>query len=602
MPYCVSASDSSAESETYATTRSRFTRMSVGSSQGTPATVRCTVGAMTARSTLWSVAPLALATVVMLPRLLSPQFGLLDDGLTLQTGREVAGAWSSTLHLIPDTGRFFPAYWLVYSVIVAAVGVRPLAFFAVNLLLLAGLLALLARLVRLGGGTPRDAAIAAVVFALCGPAIETFYTLSKAEALQVTWIALALLATVAATREPRPQTFRRARSAGFVTVAAVAMLLANATKETALVVVPISLGWLALEWWWMRDRDAGVRFACTYAVINVVAAAAFAALRWSYAPLALAEGWYTRAYTLRADVSGPALFRIAAWLVRDFAFLLPLLAVAVVILARGRVPSPRPVLYAGVWMAGWLGVYVPWPATFEYYLLPFAFGAAALTGKLAGACWSLGRGPHSWATRRAAWSILAAGALLWFGATANAVGDARVQLAVDRANADLVDFLASLPRRSLVVLNTSVNEYLFELPMHLSEIKQRPDLVVEHVAHAGPRAPSPAAVVVATAEIANAPSPTVRIAIEEHGVRQHHTTLGALAGRGEAVYRSSQHRDVLEVAFHRLLCRVTVRPILDPAYCPGERGAVYRGTFSYGWQVHRLGRTIVDRVERRNEG
>ena len=127
------------------------------------------------------VAPIALAVSRQLPRLASPQFGLLDDGLTLQTGREVIGRWSSTLHLIPETGRFFPAYWLAYSAVFGIVGVRPLAFFTVNLLLLAGLLAVLARLVRLGGGTRLQAAIVAVLFAFSGPVVETFYTLSKAE-------------------------------------------------------------------------------------------------------------------------------------------------------------------------------------------------------------------------------------------------------------------------------------------------------------------------------------------------------------------------------------------------------------------------------------
>jgi hypothetical protein len=184
----------------------------------------------------------------------------------------------------------------------------------------------------------------------------------------------------------------------------------------------------------------------------------------------------------------------------------------------------------------------------------------------------------------------------------NAVADARVQLAVDRANAHLVDFLARLPSRSLVVLNTSVNEYLFELPMHLSEIKRRPDVAVAHVAHAGPRAPAPAEVVVATAEIANAPLPTVRIAVEEHGARHHHTALGALVDRGDAVYRSVQQRRVLELAFHRLLCHVTVRPLLDPTYCPRDRGVIYRATFSYGWQVHQLGGRTVDRNEARHDG
>src|SRR5436190_22589175 len=135
---------------------------------------RTTIGKPHPLSTLtvrW-LAPVAMAGLVMLPRLASPQFGLLDDGLTLQTGREVIGRWSSTLHLIPETGRFFPAYWLVYSAIVGIVGVRPLGFFAVNVPLLAGLIAILVRLMRLGGGTRGQAGAAAVLFALSGPAVE----------------------------------------------------------------------------------------------------------------------------------------------------------------------------------------------------------------------------------------------------------------------------------------------------------------------------------------------------------------------------------------------------------------------------------------------
>src|SRR4029453_286522 len=97
------------------------------------------MGSMVTTLTVGWLAPIALAGLVMLPRLASPQFGLLDDGLTLQTGHEVLGRWSSTLSLIPETGRFFPAYWFVYSAIVGIVGVRSLAFFAVNALLLAGL-------------------------------------------------------------------------------------------------------------------------------------------------------------------------------------------------------------------------------------------------------------------------------------------------------------------------------------------------------------------------------------------------------------------------------------------------------------------------------
>src|SRR5438045_2584913 len=142
-------------------------------------------------------APAALAVFVMLPRLASPRFGFLDDGLTLQTGREVIGRWSGVLDLIQETGRFFPAYWLVYSAVYGIVGVRPLAFFTLNVVLLAALLMLLAWIMRVSGGTPLQAAIAVVLLAVCGPAIEAFYTLSKAEPLQMAWIGASLLAAAA---------------------------------------------------------------------------------------------------------------------------------------------------------------------------------------------------------------------------------------------------------------------------------------------------------------------------------------------------------------------------------------------------------------------
>jgi hypothetical protein len=547
------------------------------------------------RSTVQWLAPVAVAGLVMLPRLASPQFGLLDDGLTLQTGGEVIGQWSSALHLIPETGRFFPAYWLVYSAIVGIVGVRPLGFFVVNVLLLAGLLSLLARFVGVSGGTRLQAAVAVVVFALCGPTIETFYTLSKAEPFQLTWIGASLLATASSTIETR-----RARRAALITLAAAALLLAHATKETSVVLVPISLGWLAVEWWSSRRPGPSARFASTYVAINVVAAAAFIALRWYYAPLGLGEGTYTRAYALHPGAIGAALFRVAAWLVRDFAFLLPLLAVTI---ASLRPAGGRPLLYACVWMAGWLAVYLPWPATFEYYLLPFAFGAAALTGMVVGDTWAARSRPHGGPGRRVAWSVLVASGSLWLVAIVNAVADARVQLTVDRSNTDLVDVLAGLPSHSRVVLNTRPNEYLFELPMHLSQIKRRSDIVVEHVSRVPSYGSSTTDVFVVTAEMANKPWPTVRVALDELGVRHDNEMLSALPrGRAVPVYRAIQHTPLVEIAIHRLLCHVTMRPLTDATFCPSDRGVIDVRMFSYGWQVHRLMRPAADHGERGNDG
>jgi hypothetical protein len=524
---------------------------------------------------------LALAVIVMLPRLASPQFGLLDDGLTLLTGREVHGRWANVLYLIPETGRFFPAYWLVYSAIWSLAGVRPLAFFAVNVLLFASLIAMLARLVRLSGGTPVAAAVAAVLFGLSGPAIETFYTLSKAEPLQATWIGVSLLATAASARQARWSMAR----VGWLTLAAATGLLAHATKETSVILIPIALGWLALEW--ARPRDGwGARFAASYAAVTALAAVGFVALRWQYAALPLGEGTYTRAYALQSV--GPALFRIAAWLLRDFAWLLPLLATALVLVARGG-GARRPILYAGMWMVGWLLVYLPWPATFEYYLLPFALGAAALAGAVVGETWAR--------QSRLAWSLLVATALLWSVALVNAYVDARVQLAVDRANADVVDFLGTLPPGSHVVLNmTPVNEYHFELPMHLGEIKQRPDVVFrERRERWNLGGPAVAHTFVLTPEMTNQPGPTVRIALHEAGVRGDNAALASLLpGGGEPVYRTAQRIGILEIGLHRLLCPLGVGPVFDPTYCPHDRGLIFRRTFAYGWQVHRVVRPAAN--------
>ena len=537
-------------------------------------------------------APAALALLVMLPRLASPQFGLLDDGLTLETGREMTGRWSGVLALIPETGRFFPAYWLVYSAVFAVVGARPLAFFVVNVAVLAGLLAILARLVRLSGGTSREALVTAVVFAACGPAVEAFYTLSKAEPLQMVWIGVALLATAAAVGDSR-----RGRRAAFGVLAASTSLLAFATKETTVALIPIALGWIAIEWLSSGMRRPAARFATTFAAINVVAAVAFVALRWRYAA-PLGQGTYTRAYSLALDTLGPALFRIVAWIVRDFAFLLPLLAVAVVLLRQRDAPWRRPILYACVWMVGWLAVYAPWPATFEYYLLPFAFGGAVFAGAAVGGLTRARAWAVSSVTRRVALSALAASGLLWVAALVNAAADGRVQLAVDRANTAVVDFLAGLPRGDRIVLNTTdAIEYLYELPMHLSEIKRRPDLVVQPAGISAAGAPSTADVVVATPTVTNRPGPTVRVAVYEAGARRDLSRLGEmLRDGGELIYTTEQRVRVVELGLQRLLCRVARRPLLDPSYCPSGRGVIHAGTFVYAWQVHRLSSPPAPRV------
>ena len=351
------------------------------------------------------------------------------------------------------------------------------------------------------------------------------------------WIGVSLLVTAGSATEAH-----RARRAALIALAAAALLLAHATKETSLVVIPISLGWLAVERWSSRERGPCTRFAATYVAINVVAAAAFIVLRSYYSPLGLAEGTYTRAYTLNPAVVGAALFRISAWLVRDFAFLLPLLAATIPSLLGGR-PGWRRPGPVRVRLDGGLARRLPAVAG-DIRVLPAPLCVRGRRARRHGRRRRLGlaKRRHSATRRRVAWSVLVASGLLWLVAIVNAVADARVQLTVDRSNSDLVDFLAALPSRSRVVLNTGVNEYLFELPMHLSQIKRRSDIVVEHRTRMPPDGPSSADVFVVTAEMANKPGPTVRVALDEPGVRHDNAVLNAmLTAHAERVYRAAQH-------------------------------------------------------------
>ena len=243
-------------------------------------------------------------------------------------------------------------------------------------------------------------------------------------------------------------------------------------------------------------------------------------------------------------------------------------------------------------MAGWLAVFLPWPATFEYYLLPFAFGASAAAGMAAGAAWAARGRPQPAAGRRLAWSALATAGLLWVMTVVNAVADARVQLTVDRANAALVDFLAGLPAGSRVVLNTAMNEYHLELPRHLVEIKGRPDIVVEPSGRAGSDTWPSADLFVITAELANRPSPSVRLALDEPGVARDQARLGRLLiGPSAPVYHEVLQARLVELGIHRWLCLHTVHPFFDPTFCPGDRPVLDRRLFTYGWQVHHLMRS-----------
>ena len=527
--------------------------------------------------------PILVALVAMLPRLLSAQFGLLDDGVTLLYGQAFPTQWVALLNTAPESGRFCPAFVLFVAVVHTIVGTRPLLFFAVNVVVFAAITAALIGLMRLQGGTRLQAWAAGMFFVLSGASVESFYTLSKAEPLQLMWIVIALLLVGRSARVPG-----RARSVTLFATATVALLLASATKETTIVLVPISLGWLVVAW---RSRGvadgpaSAIRARCL--LMSVLAAGAFFALRSSLGGLPVAQGGYTRLYRLEWDTLGRSLGDWMILLARDYTYMIPLVVVVVALsLSRGQ-PQRGLLLDSVVWMIGWMVVYLPWSWTVEYYLLPFTLGAAAFAGVAFGQLVQALTDATERLPRRITAACLVACAVLWPLNLATSASNAAVQLAVDAGNHDLVRFAATLPRDTRLGVNIpGPSEYVLEIDIHLEAIERRPDIVVAHLEPAtDAREGGGSASYVAAPRMLNALPLSVRIGVSEAGAAAWDLRLvQALGEKRDLVYGTRRHAQLLVFNLHRPVCR-----LLGRTNCVAQ-GVSFIDTrmFSYGWDVYRF--------------
>ena len=122
--------------------------------------------------------PLILCVLLMLPRLLSPQFGLFDDGKTIIAAKEMAKNLSY-FTFEADEGRFRPIYWLYFSTLNWIFGENPFWFFLGNTVLLVIATWLLMVFTQMVTGRRTQTWIAGLFFVLSGPVIENYYTLSK---------------------------------------------------------------------------------------------------------------------------------------------------------------------------------------------------------------------------------------------------------------------------------------------------------------------------------------------------------------------------------------------------------------------------------------
>jgi hypothetical protein len=526
----------------------------------------------------WLCLPVLAAVLVMLPRLIFPHFSLFDDARTLATLRQISQhVWAMDWET--QAGRFTPVYWIFFSLPYALFGAQPFWFFLANTILFGLTAAAVAVAIRRLTDDRVQAAAGSLLYVLAGPVVENYYTISKSEPLQLAWLALSWLAwsyTFQARGWKRVVLFL---------LVGLAVLSANLTKEISLVLFPIAAAWLCLAWVFRKWRKVPTSLLpyLGYLLAAGLGCALAYLLRWMFLGQYLTGGSYTSNYVLELGRIASNTLHWLVWIGRDYAYLVPLLCLATYPLIRKRQAEAGLLLVnALVWALGWLVIYLPWVWVVEYYLLPFALGAAVAGGMALGHAFRFfremdGRG-RTWA-----WLLGLLSAILFLITLFNNGSNAAIQLAVDRADARAMSYVAeNAPPGSTVLLNILYpNDYTEMFGPYLAEVLGRPDLQAGYL-HPDQHPSGP--VMVVAPNIVNQPAQTVRLGLVEATQDFWNSRLPNYFGQDlPPAWEMEDHFRLVMFDLPRLVCPLA--PGSD--YCKLTLPVFDLRPFRYGWSIYR---------------
>jgi len=529
--------------------------------------------------------PLMLCVGIMLPRLMSPQFGFFDDGFSMLTARSIwAGQWM--LGMDPVGGRFRPVYWLYFAFLFRLFGNNPFWYFMGNLFLWLVITFCLMRLARHFGLDRKATWFVGLTFVISGPVLENVYNLSKPELLQAVWLMLLLLCCAHYVRAEN-----RYRKIAMVVLMAGLVLLATTTKETGLLLVPASFASLLITWLWYRrigqTGHPAVKQREALLVASFIGVLVYFVLYTvSVHRNLLNYGSGSLNYSLPWVKSQVLL--LWSWMRRDYLYLLPIgLASILVVFRKHNRTWLLLLLECLLWLAIWLSIDILWKYLPEYYLLPIALIAALVCGIFFSLIVSLLHGPLI--GRILAWGAYGISGLLLLLTLPNQVTNGRLQLAMDRANAEMLAYVVQhAPRGSTVWIDINPpNEYATEFSTWVTQLDGRPDLQVDYF-HSQDLAKTQTGsqeVWIVSPFMENQFYPSVRVGMSELPTRQWNKTLDQyLAGRGELVSLFRQSFPSSNLDPLRFFCPFA----RSLSYCKVPDAPLDRRVFAYGWKIYRL--------------
>ena len=314
----------------------------------------------------------------MLPRLLSPQFGLLDDGAML---REVVDIAQGNFSMANDiqAGRFRPLYWLYFTIIYVLAGANPFWFFFGQLILFMSILLLIQSIMRKMQANEWEILLTSSLFIFSVPIIENFYTLSKSEPLQLTFLLLSIFSF-----EGMKKASGTKERWFYISLSFLSILAASLTKETTVIMAPLTILWTGVIMFQRHTVNkskykAYLLFTCSVCLAIILSL--LIQRLWS-GPIIIGGS-----YTSRYSFSLIETFRKSArWLTLFafyFHFLLPLsLVYLTIIIKKGFKFFQRKshLSFWLIWVFLWFIFLIPWEFAEIYYLLPFSLGITILIG------------------------------------------------------------------------------------------------------------------------------------------------------------------------------------------------------------------------------
>lgn len=537
------------------------------------------------KSLLITLLPFVIAVLIMIPRLVSAEFGLLDDGFILNEARgNLAG--TPSIRLFMEAGRFRPFYWLYFTLIYILVGPNPFWFFFGHLILLLLLLAEIRSLMKHLGAQSGQILLTSLLFLFTVPIIENYYTLSKGEVLQLVFILAGLICL-----QKLIESSCARKTWTYSILAFISMLSAIWAKGTTYIMVPLAALWSAYVLYQRKripykERRAYLIF---FGVVLVVTAVSLLILSLLGTTLASGDSYASQyVLSLQAIVSrAPRWMTLYAFY---FPYLLPLVVMVLVVLfnkSHHHSSARHNLVFIGGWILAWSTGFLPWDYAEAFYLLPFSVGISVLVGLLLPDIRSVinqGDKFHRWLMA----SMVIMFTVFFLASLTHYRTHALTQLAFDRMNSQMLKKTKEiLPEDGDLIMGVNTcNEYVQNSEHFLIDQDGMTNITFDFVSLEvllGIHSRSDAIVVLPY--IKNQPSLLLRAGVEEEFTMAWVEEIEqSLAGRlGSAAH----FRDGFQI--NNINLPVLACPILGRrGFCVNPDPFFDTRMFSYGWDIYQI--------------